>query len=158
MPIIETKLHIKAPIERCFDLARSIDLHQISTSKTREKAVAGVTYGLIRKGESVTWRANHFGMRQSLTVEITAFDRPNYFVDEMVKGTFKRFRHEHRFKKVENGTSMIDIFDYTSPFGWLGDIFDFLILKRYMRRFLRVRNQVIKEYAESELWKDILNL
>ncbi len=43
MPVIELKTDIAAPIEVCFDLARSIDFHQLSTGKTRERAVSGVT-------------------------------------------------------------------------------------------------------------------
>lgn len=48
------KTFIDAPVERCFDLARSIDLHKISLEHTNEKAVAGKTAGLIEPGESVT--------------------------------------------------------------------------------------------------------
>ncbi|MDV3308737.1 MAG: hypothetical protein LOY03_07970 [Cyclobacteriaceae bacterium] len=60
MPRIELTTIIHAPIERCFNLARSIDLHRPSVVGTKEEAVAGVTSGLIGMGEQVTWRARHF--------------------------------------------------------------------------------------------------
>ena len=72
---------VEAVPERVFDLSRSIDLHVQSTGNTGEKAIAGCTSGLIELGESVTWEATHFGIRQRLTSKITAFERPRFFVD-----------------------------------------------------------------------------
>ncbi|OPH47005.1 cell division protein, partial [Paenibacillus ferrarius] len=106
MPIIKISLFIKAPIQVCFDLSRSIDIHMESTSHTNERAVKGRTSGLIELGETVTWEATHFGIRQQLTSIITEFDPPNKFVDEMVSGAFKRFRHEHTFEIQDGGTLM----------------------------------------------------
>ena len=97
MPKIELITVIDAPVEKVFDFSRSIDLHMESTRQTGEYAIAGKTSGLIESGETVTWRAKHFGIWQTLTSKITEFDRPNYFVDEMVEGAFKSFRHEHYF-------------------------------------------------------------
>ena len=85
--------------ELCFDLSRSIDLHQISTSKSKEYVIGGRKAGLIELGEVVTWRAKHFGIWQNLTAKITEFDRPKRFSDEMVKGAFKKFKHDHIFEK-----------------------------------------------------------
>jgi len=72
---------IRAPIERCFDLARSVEAHLAGNRHWGEAAVAmsGVTAGLIGLGERVTWRARHFGVLQTLTTEITAMDRPGTF-------------------------------------------------------------------------------
>jgi len=156
MPIITLETVIQAPAEICFDLARSIDLHTISTRHTGERAVAGVVSGLIEQNQTVTWRAKHVGVWQHLTSKITAYDRPSYFVDEMVQGAFKRFRHEHHFKQADTSTLMIDKFDYTSPFGILGKAADSLFLKSYMTRLLSERNQVIQEYAESGKWQAFL--
>ncbi|MCE7991060.1 MAG: SRPBCC family protein [Roseivirga sp.] len=149
MSVIIIKLHIKAPPALCFDLARNIDLHQESAAQTREKAIGGVTSGLIEPGQSVTWRAKHFGIWQNLTAKITEFEPPHRFIDEMVEGAFAHFHHEHRFEGTKKGTLMTDTFTYSVPYGLLGKHFDKLILKRYMTRFLRKRNEVIKEHAEK---------
>jgi ligand-binding SRPBCC domain-containing protein len=138
-------------------LARSIDLHKISTEHTNEEAIAGTTSGLIGANESVTWRAKHFGVYQTLTSKITEFETPSLFVDEMVEGAFKRFRHEHHFQSIEGGhTLMRDVFDYTSPFGLLGKLADYLFLERYMRKLLEKRNEIIREFAESDQWRLVL--
>ena len=88
MAIIELTTEIDAPISRVFDLARSIDLHTNSTSRTGERAVAGVTSGLIGPGDEVTWRARHFGVWQSLTVRVEVFEPPTHFSDRMLRGAF----------------------------------------------------------------------
>ncbi|SFD13485.1 SRPBCC family protein [Algibacter pectinivorans] len=157
MPRIEIKTEIEAPKEIVFDLSRSIDLHKISTKQTHEKAIAGTIGGLIGLHESVTWRAKHLGVYQSLTSKITEFNRPDVFVDEMQKGAFKSFRHEHHFNALNNGgTLMIDVFDYESPYGVFGKLADYLFLKRYMTNLLVERNRIVKEFAESEKWKAVL--
>lgn len=157
MAKIELTTIINAPIDRCFDLARSIDLHKLSTAGTEEEAIAGVTSGLIGLGEQVTWRARHFGIRQALTSKITAFDSPVHFRDEMVKGAFKMIRHDHRFETSGDKTFMRDRLLFESPGGMLGLMFNKLVLEKYLRNLLIRRNQMIKEVAESNQWKTILN-
>lgn len=156
MTEIYLETFINAPIRICFDLSRSIDLHKISLEHTDEKAIGGRTSGLIEKDEFVTWQAKHFGIRQNLTVKITAVDSPVYFCDEMVKGTFKSMRHEHFFEQKETETLMKDKFCYETPFWFFGQIFDAFVLKDYMKRLLETRNQTIKRIAESEDWKKLL--
>jgi ligand-binding SRPBCC domain-containing protein len=158
MPLITLNTIIHAPLEICFDLSRSIDLHTISTQHTGERAIAGVTTGLIGLGETVTWQAKHFGIWQTLTSKITEFDRPIYFVDEMVQGAFNRFRHEHRFEPRNGSTLMTDVFDYTSPLGPLGKLADALVLRKYMTQLLEERNRIIKLYAESDKDEELLNM
>jgi len=157
LPTITLETYINAPIERVFDLSRSIDLHMISTHQTKEQAFAGKTSGLIGLGETVTWRASHFGIRQMLTSKITAYTYPHTFTDEMVDRAFKSFTHQHTFAATEHDTSVKDVFSYVSPLGILGRLADALFLKRYMTKLLKQRNQVIKHYAESDLWLGILN-
>jgi ligand-binding SRPBCC domain-containing protein len=149
MPIIDLSIFIAAPPELCFDLARDIDLHIASAGGTKERAIAGVTTGLISLGEEVTWQATHFGIRQRLTSRITMFDRPVHFRDSQVRGTFRHFDHDHFFAAESGGTVMQDVFDYTSPFGLLGRLADRLFLKSYMTQFLRKRAAAIKRAAEN---------
>jgi len=157
MPKIELTTKINSTLEICFDLSRSIDLHKISTAQTNEQAIAGRTQGLINLNETVTWQATHFGIRQKLTSKITAFDRPLYFVDEQTEGIFKSIFHEHKFEQVADKIIMKDVFEFHSPFGVIGNIFNKLILTNYLKDLLIKRNQIIKEFAETEKWKDVLN-
>jgi ligand-binding SRPBCC domain-containing protein len=146
--ILETK--IKASLKTCYDLSLNVDLHQVSTAKTGEHVIDGTKSGIMKLGDSVTWRAKHFGIWQNLTSKIVETNEPFFFCDEMQKGAFKSFRHEHHFKQENDVVLMKDIFDFESPFGFLGKVFNYLILEKYMTKLLKERNQVIKEFAERD--------
>lgn len=156
MPAIELETIISAPIAVCFDLSRSIDLHSISTAGTNEKAIAGRTSGLIELNEFVTWQATHFFITQKLTSKITALEYPLHFRDEQVKGAFKSIVHDHYFSTTGEAVKMIDVFRFESPAGVIGKIFNRLVLTSYLRRFLKERNKVIKDYAENGKWREVI--
>lgn len=149
MPIITTETFVAAPPGACFDMARDIDVHSFTVSKfTRERAIAGVTSGKIGPGETVTFEAIHFGIRQQLTSKVVEFDPPHRFVDEMQKGAFRRMRHIHEFIPAPGGTVMRDTLDFAAPFppfGWVAD----LVLIFYMRWFITDHNSKLKALLES---------
>lgn len=149
MPTIILETVIKAPLQVCFDLARSIDLHKKLAKHSGEEAIAGVTEGLIGLNEFVTWRAKHFGIKQNLSTVISAFESPFYFRDEQIKGAFKKMVHHHYFEKRGVYTLMKDRFYFEAPLGILGKLFNFFVLKRYMKNFLVTRNNILKAYAEA---------
>lgn len=157
MPTIHLTTFVAAPPERVFDLARSVDLHRKSMAHTDEQAIAGTTSGLIGLDETVTWKAKHLMKNRVLKTRVTAMTRPLSFTDEMVEGVFRSMKHEHYFKKIDNGTLQIDLFYFESPFGVLGKLVNQLYLSQYMKNLLEMRNQMIKEYAESDKWKFILD-
>ena len=156
MAVIRLETVIDAPRERVFDLARSIDAHQDSTEGTHERAVAGVTSGLLGPNEAVTWEARHLGVTQRLRVKMTQFDRPRRFQDVMLEGAFRRMQHDHVFEDRHGKTVMVDRFEFQSPLGWLGRVVDRLFLTSYLRRFIVKRNALLKQAAESDGWKKYL--
>ena len=100
-------------------------------------------------GESVTWEAKHFGRMWRVTSKITAFERPQRFVDEMTEpGPFRFYRHEHLFEAEDRGTRMVDIVDfavrYRLPLAQA-------IGRWYLARLLSARNDVIRGRAEDAL-------
>ena len=156
MPKLHLTTFVAAPAERVFDLARSIDLHKQSMTRHAEEAVAGTRFGLIEKGETVTWKARHLFKNRFLKTRITDMTRPLKFTDEQEEGDFQRMKHEHHFKPCENGTIMIDFFEYESPYGSLGRGLNRIFLNKYLRRLLENRNNLIKQMAESDQWKRLL--
>ncbi len=131
-------------------MARDIDVHTLSAGNTHEKSIAGRTSGLCELGDTITWEAKHFAITQRLTVEIVKFKRPYFFEDKMLKGAFKSMRHEHHFEEKEGMTIMTDKFEYEVPFGILGQLFNTIILKNYMTKFLLNRNQMLKLILEKK--------
>jgi len=147
---------IRAPIERVFDLSRSIDAHVDSAAGTEERAIAGRTSGLIELGDTVTWSAVHFGVRQQLTVELVSLERPHSFTDRMVSGAFRSMEHRHDFEFDGEETLMSDLFVFRAPLGPLGVLAERLVLGAYMRRFLEERNAALKALAEGSDWERYL--
>jgi len=156
MTKIELTTTIKAPLERCFDLSRSVDLHKVSMQHSREEIVGGIESGLMKLHDTVTWRAIHFGIRLTLQSAITKFTKPFFFTDELVRGPFKSMVHDHFFYWEESSTTMVDNFYFQSPLGPLGEAADALVLKKYLTHLLAQRNSVIKQYAEGDGWQQVL--
>jgi ligand-binding SRPBCC domain-containing protein len=150
MPLIELETLIRAPREECFDLSLSVDAHMSSMGRSGERAIAGVTSGVMRFGDTVTWRGRHFGVPFRLTSRITAYERPLRFVDEQISGPFAIWHHEHRFgEAAPNVTRMVDRIEYRSPAGPLGVLVDRLFLERYMRALIERRNAHLKSTLEA---------
>ena len=148
MTTINLTTKIKASKQTVFDASRNISVHMQSASKTNEKAIAGVPSGLINLNETVTWRGKHFGFYLTHKTRIPVMDFYDYFVDEMERGKFKSFRHEHIFEEENGITTMKDILQYETPFGIFGELFDILFLEKHLTNFLLERNKVLKEVSE----------
>jgi ligand-binding SRPBCC domain-containing protein len=156
MKRIHLTTFINAPILRVFDLSRSISLHKLSMQQNKENAISGITSGLIKLGESVTWEAIHFGKKRIMVMKITEMDSPSSFVEEQTIGDLKTFKHQHFFKPVENGTILIDYIDYQTPFGIVGLILEKLFIDNYIINLIEHKNEFIKKYAETDLWKALI--
>jgi ligand-binding SRPBCC domain-containing protein len=150
MPSFEIVTLIRAPQERVFDLARSVEAHAQSQAKHHEKVVGGRMTGLLELGESVTWEAVHFGVRQRLTSRIVSMTRPEHFRDSMISGAFARFDHDHFFETREGKTIMRDVFDYSAPLGVLGAIASVCVLNRYMYELINERAACLQRILEAE--------
>jgi ligand-binding SRPBCC domain-containing protein len=91
-------------------------------------------------GDTVTWKARHFGLPVTITSKITEYDAPHRFVDEQVTGPFGRWWHEHTFEESDFTTTMNDTVEFASPLGPIGKAVDAVVLTRYMTRLLTQRN------------------
>lgn len=149
MPTLTLVTEIHAPIERCFDLCRDLDVHARTLAHTRERLVGDKTGGLAELGDVLTFEATHLGVRQRLSSHITEFSRPHLFADEALSGAFARLRHVHLFTQVPGGTLMRDHLTWKAPLGPLGVLADWLFLKRYLLRFLVIRNRSLKAICEG---------
>lgn len=150
MPEFRIETVITAPVEACFELSLSVDAHTASMGPSGERAVAGVTSGIMSLGDTVTWRARHFGLPFRMTSAITAYERPHRFVDEQQRGPFAFWWHEHTFRPLDPGTTlMVDTVRFRSPLGPLGRLIDRVVLGRYMPHLIRQRNAWLTRELEG---------
>jgi ligand-binding SRPBCC domain-containing protein len=152
MQTIRLVTWVNAPVERCFKLSLSVDLHVLSARSTGERIVAGVGTGLMGLNQTVTWSAKHFGRQFQHTSLLDAWRPFSYFRDVMVEGAFETFVHEHHFAVMNDGTRIRDEVRFSAPMGPLGLVAEKLVLRRHLIRLLKRRNSVIKQVAESEMW------
>jgi len=131
------------PAAEAFDLSVSVAAHVASMARSRERAVGRATSDLLGPGDEITWRAWHFGVPWRFTSRITAFDRPHRFIDEQVRGPFRRFHHEHLFEPVDGGSRMTDIVSFEAPAGWLGRLAERFVLASYVRALIEERNRYL---------------
>jgi hypothetical protein len=150
---------IHAPIQRVFDLSRSVEVHLLANIHNGEQALAtgGITSGLVGLNGEVTWRAKHFGMWHDLTSVTTALEAPTYFRVTMLRGIFRSMQADHRLRELPSGvTELKDIFRIAAPLLIFGRLAEILFLRRYMQKLNRERNEVIKQLAESDAWRQYL--
>lgn len=150
MSRVFTVTEIDCPIERCFDLARDVEVHAKSCAQIGERVLTTHKNSVLSSGEVVTFQANLLGRSWQMTAKITRFDPPHQFVDEMTSGPFRRFRHKHMFTQVPGGkVRMVDEIKYRcgyGPFGWLAER---LVVDRTLKRVLETRGQYLKGVAEE---------
>jgi ligand-binding SRPBCC domain-containing protein len=152
METIRVATWIDAPVERCFLLSLSIDLHAASAGHAWLKAKGGVKSGLLREGETVTLPGRPFGVLRH-TSRIDQLRPHSYFRDVMVAGNFRHFVHEHHFATMNDGTRVRDEIRFSSRWGTVGN----LLARKRLRAYLMERGAAIKRVAESNEWKRYLD-
>ena len=157
MPTLHLTSFVAAPKDRVFDLHRNISLHKISMEHFGEEIVSGVRSGLINTEDTVTWKGKHLFKTRLFTSKIMEMKPYETFTDKMTKGDFKSFEHQHFFKPAENGTIVIDIIKYEIPYGWIGEMVNKFYLNSYLEKIISHRNDVIKQYAETDKWRVLLS-
>jgi ligand-binding SRPBCC domain-containing protein len=156
MEKIEFSTNIKAPIHRCFDLARSIDFRKISFGDLNEKSVAGCTAGLIGAQQHVLIQSTLGGFRMSTNLKVEKFNPPFFFSYEIVESAFHSIVHDYYFYDISEETVMINHLYYRTRWGLAGNLLNLLFLNSYLKRLVTKRNDLLREYAESDKWKEIL--
>lgn len=147
--IIRTIIH--ANIETCFDIARSVEIHEESFRFLDEKAISGKTSGLVQLGDFVSWEVKHLFFVQHITTKITQFKAHKLFACHMVFGFFKFFKQEYRFEALENEKRVVmtNLLVFEPPYGYLGKLVNILFLKRYITCVSKKRDAYIKRKAEA---------
>lgn len=142
---------VRAPMERCFALSTNIALVQ---KELGMRPVAGRTTGCVQGGDTVHWKGWQLGFSNFHVSLISAFDPPFFFQDRMLRGRFRSFEHDHRFREAEGGVLLEDELRFTMPLGWPGALVGKVVLVPHIRRLMRERFAMLKAIAESEAWRD----
>ena len=157
MPTIHLTTFIAAPANVVFDLSRHVSVHKEAHVGYKIEAVAGTRFGLLEKGETITWKSYHLFKERLQRIKIVEMIKPEMYVEVQLQGDLSMFRHEHHFKEADNGSFMIDLVEFETPYGFIGRLLNKYYLVNYLEKLITQRNTTIRAYAESEQWKTILN-
>jgi ligand-binding SRPBCC domain-containing protein len=147
---LEVVTLIRAAPETVFDLELDADVHAAAMAASGETAATSTGRPALGLGDEVTFAARHFGVPWELVGRVTEYERPHRFVDEQVRGPFRRLRHEHLFEAVGDGTTrMTDRISFTAPFGPFGAVVGRAVLAPHLRRLLEQRAAYVRRRAES---------
>ncbi|MBX2860776.1 MAG: hypothetical protein KTR14_06050 [Vampirovibrio sp.] len=156
MITLRKTIQISAPIHRCFDLVRSVDVHVETGKIIQARAEGGKTTGLPEVGDETHWSAKFFGIRFYIATQVQELSSPTRFQEGWIKGFFQVFEHEYLLEEYNGITTVTDIFRFESP-GWLiSRIVDSFILEPQMRFVQAQRLDIIQRIAESDEWKKYL--
>lgn len=79
------------------------------------------------------------GIPLEWVTEITHVEDGKFFVDEQRFGPYAFWHHQHIFEEIEGGVKMTDIVHYKVPLGILGDIANFIFVKRQLKQIFDYR-------------------
>lgn len=92
----------------------------------------------MRAGVEIDYRLRLHGLPLKWRSRITAWDPPHRFVDEQIRGPYRRWVHEHRFTPRDGGTLVEDLVEYDMLGGRLADR---LLVRRDLRRIFDYRQE-----------------
>jgi ligand-binding SRPBCC domain-containing protein len=140
MARLESSIILVAPPDQVFAFfADAFNLEELTPSwlrfhvLTRPPIAMGV-------GTRIHYRLRVRGVPLGWTSEITAWEPPVRFVDEQVRGPYRRWRHEHRFLAQDRGTLVEDTVEYEVPGG---AIIDRLLVRPDLERIFRYRRSAL---------------
>ncbi|MCB0361117.1 MAG: TIGR01777 family oxidoreductase [Bdellovibrionales bacterium] len=128
--LFKTEHWFTAEANEVFSLFRDAkNLEKITPPWLRFKLLNQSTEN-IEKGTLIDYVISIRGFPIKWKTEIQNWNPPHLFVDDQIKGPFKRWHHAHQFDPYPKGILMKDQIVYQVPFGRLGS----LLIERYVRK------------------------
>ena len=156
MHTLVSKVVVNAPIERCFDITRSIEAHEDTSILIGGRAVSGTTTGLSELGDETTWSAGFFGLRFKVRTRIEELEAPIRICEKRVSGIPRPFDHTYVLGLVDGGVLIEDHFNIGFPFGALGDFFLKVVLLKRLTVVQNHRLESIRKICEGDNWRSYL--
>jgi ligand-binding SRPBCC domain-containing protein len=135
-----SELWLPAPLERIFDFFSDAGNLQELTPGWVNFEIVTPRPILLRAGTLIDYRLRIRGIPVTWRTLIKVWDPPFRFVDEQVRGPYRKWEHEHTFEAKDGGTLMRDCVTYAAPFGFLTHA---LFVNRDVRRIFEFRRETL---------------
>ncbi len=140
MASYRTETFLAAPPEEVFDfLIRPENVIRVTAPDAGLRPVGAPE--VLAQGSRIELELTGLGPPQRFLYEVTEFDRPGRFVETLVKGPLKSFRHEHLFEPAASGTRVIDAVEFAPPGGMLGFLVTEDRIRQGLEKGLRFRHE-----------------
>jgi ligand-binding SRPBCC domain-containing protein len=118
---------VKSPIEKVWHFYTDVKHLEIITPKEIELKIISTTNQNIVQGQEIRVSGKIFEkirIRMRWHSKIT-FLKAHEYIDEMLSGPFKKWRHLHTFYNIDGKqTEIIDEIEFELPYGILGKLFE----------------------------------
>jgi len=101
----------------------------------------------MHEGALIDYRLRIRGIPVGWRTRIALWEPPQRFVDEQVRGPYRRWIHEHAFKERDGGTLCLDHVDYAVWGGWL---MDRLLVRRDVEAIFAYRHLALESLMKVE--------
>jgi len=146
MKTFEKSVKIKCEIQDLFNFhTNTNNLKSITPPDTK---VELITKDLcVEKGAILKLKTTKHFITTIWEVKIEKIEKPNLLLDVAIKSPFSYWEHSHIFELTKDGCLMKDIVKYKLPFGFIGEMFDFII-KKELNGMFEFRHKVTKKKLE----------
>jgi ligand-binding SRPBCC domain-containing protein len=136
--------HIAGDIDHVFGFFKDPHNLEAITPPWLRFRITSASDPVVREGTRIRYRLSLHGLPMSWESRITEFVEDSHFADEQLRGPYRRWYHRHRFREVAGGVEMIDEVEYQLPFGVLGRVVHWLMVRRQLDAIFDYRGAIIK--------------
>jgi len=105
---------------------------------------------VMRKGMKIRYKIRWLGLSMRWESLIAEYEKNVSFADEMLRGPYKSWYHVHRFKATPKGVEMSDRVEYELPFGPLGRLAHWIMVRRQLRAIFNYREKRIRQIFKQD--------
>jgi hypothetical protein len=149
---VKEHVHVRAPIERCFELARSVELAgEMAGVQVTENGIAR-SHGQVQAGDHMIWKGWSFGLPARHESVVTRVEAPRALEDRMVRGRFRRFEQIQSLSEIDDHTLVTATVRFVIPRGLPGRLLARHLVIPSITRMLQRRMNLLKETAEGKVF------
>lgn len=131
-----------ADIDRVWKFYTDIGHLQVISPPRMQIQLVKSTHQQLVAGSEV-WLTGILLTRSNWHSKITSLV-PYEYVDEMITGRFRLWKHIHVFRKLGDKTEVIDEIEFELHYGWLGKLFEGYVYSQLERIFAHRKQATIK--------------
>jgi ligand-binding SRPBCC domain-containing protein len=140
--IFETEQWLPLPTQDVFDFfADAFNLELLTPPWLQFRVITPAPIAM-QQGTVIDYRLRLRGIPVRWESQVTVWEPPYRFVDEQLRGPYRRWVHHHTFVESDGGTLARDHVDYAVPGGLLVRK---LLVERDLRKIFQYRQQKLRE-------------